>query len=512
MNILSKYNLTKISLNSNDIFTGNIEVVSNYNYITISIFSDVDSSPNGLELYFSNDTTISFTNIIKYTYYKNINKEFTVKNNYKYFYIKYTNSSTDQTIFHLNTIYKLNNDLKQYIEFNNAHIDTFNRLRISSLQTLYELTQIDNKNFLKEDEYTSGSGNATYNSNTSMVTLSVSGIGRVVRQSRLYTHYQPGKSFLILLTGILNNNNDPQVTTRLGYYDDNNGLFYECSNSTYYVVMRSNTSGSVINTKITQNNWNIDTMDGNGPSRINIDFTKYLIFTINFSWLGAGIVNIGVYYAGTHYLIHCFRNTDILVPYIRTPHLPGRYEIINTEATGNGDIIEACMSINSETSQNVIGQTFSIGTTSARTINGTEDYVMSIRLKDNERKNIILKTISLICNTKGNIEYKIYLVLSPSTNPITDSSFQNVNIHSGVQYDISGTVFDTTNAIVLYQSYFSSIENIGTRQLSDKNDPIYLTAGINIDSYKSDYIVITGRNITGTNNETINCIFNWIEI
>lgn len=515
---LSKYNSTRQLLNANDVFTGQIEDIGIYNFITVHIYSDVDSIDNGLKLYFSNDTTDVFNIVITHTYYASTNDKYTIPVNYKYFKLEYTNSSTNQGEFHINVMYEQVNNNYLNVEFNKSYIDTFNRLRISELRTLYEINQIGVKNYLKEDEYTSGTGSITYNINESMNNLTVTGIGRVIRQTRLYCHYQPGKSFLIYATGIINSdNNGSNTTSRIGYFDDNNGMFFEYSNNTMYVVLRSNTTGSPVDTKVSQQYWNVDNMNGNGPFRINIDFSKYLIYTINFSWLGAGVVEMGVYYAGVHYIVHRFRNDNIIVPYTVTPNLPGRFEIISTSNTdGSGSLKESCISINSETAQSLIGQTFSIGTTSARTVDDEEGYIMAIKLVDNKRQNVILKTASLICTTKGDVEYKIYLVLSPSSSPITDTGanngFVNVNSNSIVQYNITGTAFNNTNAIVLYQGYFSTLVNIDTRQLSDKNDPIYLTAGIGINGFKSDYLVITGRNISGTNNESINCILNWIEI
>ena len=221
---------------------------------------------------------------------------------------------------------------------------------------------------------------------------------------------------------------------------------------------------------------------------------------------------MGLYYSGIHYIVHTFKNIDITSPYMVTPHLPGRFEIVSTG--DNGSLKQACISINSESAQEIIGQTYSIGTVAERSVNNTEDYIMSIKLQSNTRRNVILKTISLMCTTKGNVEYKIYLVLSPSSSPITDinanNGFVTVNSNSVVEYNITGTQFNSANSIILYQGYFSTLVNIDRRQLSERNDPIYLTSGI--DGTKSDYLVITGRNITGTNNESISCTLNWIEI
>ena len=50
---------------------------------------------------------------------------------------------------------------------------------------------------------------------------------QVIRQSRPYIIYQPGKSLLILCTGVLNaNSNGNDCDSKIGYFDDNNGVFF----------------------------------------------------------------------------------------------------------------------------------------------------------------------------------------------------------------------------------------------------------------------------------------------
>lgn len=516
-NLVSIKNSTTKLLGANETFTGIIENVSSFNSLTVHLYSDQDSINLGLKILFYNSSDISDNSSnISYTYSKNISKTYNNSLKGNFMRIIYTNSSVSQTKFTLRVTFNhISNNIRT-VDFNNIYLDTFNRLRISDLHTLNDISQIYSKNNLKEDEYTSGTGSVTHNVNESTLTLSVANNGdRVIRQSRLYTRYQPGKSFLVFLTGIINNNsNGVNTESRLGYFDDNNGFYFEYSNDTIYIVKRSYTSGIVENTKISQSEWNIDTMDGNGISGINIDFSKFLIYTINFSWLGAGIVDIGIFYSGIHQIVHRFNHIDLTKPYITTPNLPSRFEIISTSDTnGTGQLKQGCISINSESGQNLLGQIFSKGTASARTVNGTEDYIMGIKLKTGTRKLVRLQSISLICTSKGNIEYKIYLDQSPATLPVTaGSNFQDVNSRSVVQYDTSGTSFDSSNSIILYQGYFSTLQNIDIRELSNNGDPIYLTAGIDIGTYYSDYIYVTGRNISGTNNESINVTLNWIEI
>ena len=81
-----------------------------------------------------------------------------------------------------------------------------------------------------------------------------------------------------------------------------------------------------------QAHFNLDTMDGTGPSGVPLDLTKSQIFVIDYEWLGVGRVRFGFVFAGA--IVYChdavFANTVGSV-YMSTPNNPLRYQ---TEATG----------------------------------------------------------------------------------------------------------------------------------------------------------------------------------
>ena len=77
----------------------------------------------------------------------------------------------------------------------------------------------------------------------------------VYRQTRRYFNYQPGKSQLIFDTFTMGNSVSG-VTKRVGYFDNNNGIFLEKGlDNVYYMVRRSNVSGSVVETKQSKSSW-----------------------------------------------------------------------------------------------------------------------------------------------------------------------------------------------------------------------------------------------------------------
>jgi hypothetical protein len=83
-----------------------------------------------------------------------------------------------------------------------------------------------------------------------------------------------------------------------------------------------------IDEKFPQSEWNLDTMDGNGPSGFTLDLTKMQMFYIDYSWYGAGFVRWGLRgIDGTIFYVHSLLNNNTnSEAYMRSGNLPGRYE------------------------------------------------------------------------------------------------------------------------------------------------------------------------------------------
>lgn len=83
-----------------------------------------------------------------------------------------------------------------------------------------------------------------------------------------------------------------------------------------------------VDEKFPQSEWNLDTMDGNGPSGFTLDLTKMQMFYIDYSWYGAGFVRWGLRgIDGTVYYVHKLLNNNTnSEAYMRSGNLPARYE------------------------------------------------------------------------------------------------------------------------------------------------------------------------------------------
>jgi len=94
------------------------------------------------------------------------------------------------------------------------------------------------------------------------------------------------------------------------------------SNVTYGTITK------MVETKVAQSAFNIDRLDGTGPSGYNLDLSKMQMFFIDYSWYGAGTIRWGIR-ATDGNVIYCHRMANNNVnseAYMRSGNLPARYE------------------------------------------------------------------------------------------------------------------------------------------------------------------------------------------
>jgi len=285
------------------------------------------------------------------------------------------------------------------------------------------------------------------------MSVSANVIGTRIRQTFQRFNYQPGKSMLIMLTGILGDGIG--LTRRCGYYDDNNGLFFSLESGTVKVVRRTSVTGSPVDNKVSQSDWNIDKMDGSGDSGIILDFDKAQLFLIDFEWLGLGRVRMGFVVNGRIYYCHQFLNGNSLsAVYMSTPNLPLRYEISNDGTGGAGTLQHVCSTVISEGgSQNLgIVRHDDSGTTGSLTI-GTTYAVFGIKLKGSRLSaSVIVEAVSLIVSTANDQAH-----WELRFNPTVASTFNfNGQAHSAVETAHGSAANTVTGGYSLQGGYFDS--------------------------------------------------------
>ena len=171
-------------------------------------------------------------------------------------------------------------------------------------------------------------------------------------QTHRYFPYTPGVGREALFTLACGDSGKTDNTRRWGMYDDDNGVFFELDDTTLYVVLRSNVTGTPVDTRIAQANWNRDVLDGTGGndnrSLVNLDITKANIYWIDYAWLGVGRVRFGIYTPdGERAPCHSIENSNANTgPYMTTGSLPAKSENFNSGVTsGTSSLKLICSSV-----------------------------------------------------------------------------------------------------------------------------------------------------------------------
>jgi len=233
-----------------------------------------------------------------------------------------------------------------------GRIDAFGRLRVSEPVTLFDSSfRYGDNDFNWSNYQTSGDAVLTHLANESSMSLYLGTTAdeEIIRETKRVFQYQPGKSLLVLNTFCMAAAK-ANLRQRVGYFGANNGIYFEQNGTGYNIVRRSYTSGAVDNTQVSQGAWNVDPLDGTGPSGVTADFSKTQIFWMDVEWLGVGSVRTGFVINGQFLICHIFHHANILDKvYMTTATLPIRYEIKNTGTTPTSSTMrQICSSVMSE--------------------------------------------------------------------------------------------------------------------------------------------------------------------
>ena len=377
-------------------------------------------------------------------------------------------------------------------------IDAFARLRVSNPVTLFDSQSQYNRRLLQFYEKTAGGGALVHNPNESSVSMNVttSSGDTVIRQSKRYIRYQPSKSQLVFCTFSFNGT-QTNTTKRVGYFDDENGIYLEDDGGTYSVVLRSNVTGSVVEERITRDNWD-DSLDGNGPSGINYDLSKATIFMADIEWLGVGRVRNSLVIDGIPIPIINFNNAGFKpTTYMTTANLPIRWEIKTNGVNPSPDTFTSiCSSVVSEGGfEESRGFPFSVQRVTPVNIGTTFTPLVSLRPKllfngITNRMELIKPQYDLGIENNNVIYQIIY------NGTLTGDSFASVNSDSAVEYDFSAT--SISGGIVIDGGYlFAGTTNKNTGQIG--GDLLSrLPFSLDIDGANPIKLTIVARTLSGT--------------
>lgn len=335
--------------------------------------------------------------------------------------------------------------------------DAFGRIRTSAPLTLFDSSHRYNDNGLWATSTANG-GSATFDPNAGLVNLAVTTTSgsEVIRETTKCFSYQPGKSLLVMSTFTFAAAKTG-LRQRVGYYGTNNGMYLELANNDLNFVERSYSTGSLVETRVSKANWNIDPMDGTGPSNLTLDITKSQILWMDIEWLGLGTVRLGFIINGKFIHCHSFHHANMITgTYITTASLPLRYEITNTAATASSSTLkQVCSTVISEGGYELRGLQQAVGTNITApyilTVAGTYYPIISLRLKSAYLDAIVILTAISILGASANANYNWRVM---ANNTTTGGTWASAGANSAVEYNLTGTA--TTGGRILAEGYFSS--------------------------------------------------------
>jgi hypothetical protein len=323
--------------------------------------------------------------------------------------------------------------------------DAFGRLRTSSPLTLFDSSHRYHDNGLWATATGTG-GTYAFSSGEGLINLNVTTVSgaKVLRETKKVCSYQPGKSLQVMNTFVMASGKT-NLRQRVGYFGTANGLYLELSGtSAPSFVERNSVSGSVAETRVSQVNWNIDPLDGSGPSGFTLDITKAQIHWIDIEWLGLGTVRTGFVINGQ--LVHChsFHHANLITStYMTTASLPLRYEIENLNTTsGASTLKQVCSTVLSEGGYELRGaqSTVTIPVNAPYDLTTAPNYypIISLRLDSNYLDAIVILTAISIMGITNNASYSWKVVAGGTTS---GGTWASGGVNSAVQYNISGTSF-----------------------------------------------------------------------
>lgn len=462
--------------------------------IYISVYSNVDSATDGLAIQQSSDGS-NIDHQKTFTITAAVGVDFAIRPTAKYFRIVYTNGAGAQATFRLQSIIKYigkstsirisdaiteQNDAEltksvltgsdpdgNYIDFKatrqenlgvsiNEYGDTpgndaFFRRRVSQPYTIFDSKHLYDKQPLFYDESTGGSATSTHSTTNARVRMTVTSSASdfVIRQTFQRFNYQPGKSPLMFLSLLASQ--ETGVTKRIGLFDGTGANYLTANNGIFLTVGESSISwniaknGSTTET-VSQANWNVDPMDGTGPSGNTLDLDAIQLICIDYEWLASGRVRCGFVIGGMIQYVHYFEHANdpsFTSAYMSTPNLPIRYDIVS-DGTGGGDLDHICGTVMSEGGLEDTGFSHSVDTNNTHldaNVADTPYILLALRLKTTHLDaTVITEYFSMISET--NDDFKWSLLLNPTYNG--SLSYSDVT-NSACQFAAGATANDITD-------------------------------------------------------------------
>lgn len=331
--------------------------------------------------------------------------------------------------------------------------DAFGRLRVAEPHTMFDSNFIYSDDSRNWNSNTVGSGTTTFIANQSHVSMNVSTTSgdRVIRETKKVFKYQPGKSLLTLSSFVMETPK-ANLRQRVGYFSNTDGHFLEANNTTLYIVERSGVTGSAVDTPVAQSLWNVDKLNGTGPSGLSVNVANSQIFWTDTEWLGVGSVRAGFVIDGQFIVSHVFHHANKLPDvYMKTATLPLRLEMENTGTTASSSRLKhICNSVMSEAGYTPTVATRAVSTALTGTNLSQASFtpLIAIRLKADRNNAVVVPSYV----TAWGLQNFPFIYRLSMNETVGNGTWTSAATESSVEYNITAT--DMTGGDVLMEGIF----------------------------------------------------------
>lgn len=366
--------------------------------------------------------------------------------------------------------------LTQTVIRDGVNLDAFSRLRVSHPEYVFDGQFTYNLLPLLYEPITANGGAIAHDATNRCADLTLNGTasGSAVMQTYEHFQYQPGRSQLIFCTFNMNAQT-AGVTKFAGYSDGVNGVEFQATGTALQFMLRSTTGAG--DETVTQANWNVDKLDGTGPSHLTLDITKAQIMVIDIQALYVGRVRVGFDIGGNVIVAHEFYHANLLTnPYVATANLPIRVGMTGGTAATMQFI--CCSVISEGGNSNQLGYGFAQAA-SVTAASGARTHMLSLQPKPTfnsitNRARLRFTDLDLLVTGNSPILWELCIgdVLTGTT------TFNDVNAtYSAMQYNTAGTTSGAP-AIVVASGYVGATATVrGVTQFNvDNRYPITLDA------------------------------------
>jgi hypothetical protein len=424
--------------------------------------------------------------------------------------------------------------------------DNYQKVRTTQPKTILNVKHIgDENNVLEVEKKIFGDEVSEMNDENGLILKLGGDYRNIFRQTRKYIRCEQGNTISIYITARMNMNifvsgNAFPSITYAGYLDDDNGFMFTHKADEDLGTMAVRVVKNGTSTDVNQGDWNIDDLDGSGPSGITANWKYINTYYIEISH--PMTCKFGIIQNGSIYIAHIINGTSGTLPTSYLLDLPIRYGVSQGDSSYNNVNFVAGLThyntlVTTDGDYNPYGRLINFKFPESLTFRNTEKPIMTLCLRSNnsgvvtKRATITPLKLTLTSHDSYKALYTLYFMKATETSAysgisltplmkndddlIVQSDFTNlsntyIKYHMGTLSTKLSTNVSHPTLFKVYQDIFSDYMELDIEDLIKKYN-IYFDLSSDSDGL-TDYLVLTCKVISGINTKTVDGLITLKEI